>query len=607
MPVPEPGVRPSPEPPPTDASQLAHRAVALVGVLSLALPAAAYFWFIHRYGVNMVWNDQWTDLVLIKHAHTGSLSFSMLWAQHTANRILFPNLIVLALAYTAHYNSVVEEYVSGAMLVAATGLLIVAHRRRSSTTPWLYYCPVALLMFTFVGGNTIYGGGNTLWGFQMAWYLVLLALAATLFLLDRPRFTGLVLAGAIATAVVGSFSALQGLLIWPVGLVLLYLRRRSRGHLMAWIASAVVTGAIYFFHYSSQAGASKPSYVLTDPISAAKFFVFSIGDNIIGQQTVNVPRSTSDADLIVGGIILTLALWLAISCSLRRDATDGSPLGVALICFGLLFTAMITASRAWEGFWQTGRYAMFELLIWVGCYLALLGRVHLRVGLLTGSGSSGSPAGDGLSAAAPRPWPGLVNAVAWPILIGLIVVQVVLGTHYGVTYANSWRQRQLAAADVTSNINKVSDTFLQAEVGQYPPALIRQMAAFAKSQHLNLFDSALATEDAHKGLFPTLQSTVVRPADGARVSGVALLVASVNDNARVAKLQFRITGGSVRNVVIGTGMPTPYGWSLSWDTTTVADGVYTLQSVLEPTGSPEAASVPTYVVVRNRIRKPSSP
>jgi Bacterial Ig domain len=273
----------------------------------------------------------------------------------------------------------------------------------------------------------------------------------------------------------------------------------------------------------------------------------------------------------------------------------------------LLFTAMITASRAWEGFWQTGRYAMFELLIWVGCYLALLGRVNLRVGLLAGGGSSGSLAGDGLSAAATRPWPGLVNAVAWPILIGLIVVQVVLGTHYGVTYANSWRQRQLAAADVTSNINKVSDTFLQAEVGQYSPVLIRQMAAFAKSQHLNLFDTGLATEDARKGIFPTLQSTVVRPADGATVSRVVALVAYVDDNAKVTRLQFRINGGSLRNVVIGTGTPTPYGWILSWDTSTVADGVYALQSVLEPTGIPEAASVPTYVVVRNRIRKPSSP
>ena len=108
------------------------------------------------------------------------------------------------------------------MLVLATGLLILAHRRRSPSTPWIYYCPIAIVMLSFVQYL------NALWGFQMAWYLVMAALALALFLLDRPVVNWLVLAGAIAAAVVGSFSSLQGLLIWPAGLVLLYCRKRQR-------------------------------------------------------------------------------------------------------------------------------------------------------------------------------------------------------------------------------------------------------------------------------------------------------------------------------------------------------------------------------------------
>ena len=57
------------------------------------------------------------------------------------------------------------------MLVAATFLLIHAHKRRSPAVPWLYYCPVVILACSVVQY------GATLWGFQMAWYLVLLALA----------------------------------------------------------------------------------------------------------------------------------------------------------------------------------------------------------------------------------------------------------------------------------------------------------------------------------------------------------------------------------------------------------------------------------------------
>ena len=61
----------------------------------------------------------------------------------------------------------------------------------------------------------------------MAWYLVLLSLAATIALLDRPTLTLPTFVAAAVVAVVGSYSSTQGLLIWPVGLVLLYLRGRT--------------------------------------------------------------------------------------------------------------------------------------------------------------------------------------------------------------------------------------------------------------------------------------------------------------------------------------------------------------------------------------------
>ena len=118
----------------------------------------------------------------------------------------------------------------------------------------------------------------------MAWYLVLLGLAVTLFLLDRPSLTWLVLAGAMAAAVVGSFSSLQGLLIWPMGLVLLYLRRRPWRMIVVWIISAIVTGAIYFYNYNF-ASVSGPSYWLTHPFGATSIFLFSVGNNIVGQKS----------------------------------------------------------------------------------------------------------------------------------------------------------------------------------------------------------------------------------------------------------------------------------------------------------------------------------
>ena len=47
----------------------------------------------------------------------------------------------------------------------------------------------------------------------------------------------------------------------------------------------------------------------------------------------------------------------------------------------------------------------------------------------------------------------------------------------------------------------------------------------------------------------------------------------------VTKVQYEITGGTLNDSVIATATPTIYGWIALWNTTAVANGTYTLQSV----------------------------
>jgi hypothetical protein len=88
--------------------------------------------------------------------------WSSLWALHSDNRVFFPNLIVIGLAHTVSLNVDVEEYLSALMLSGSVALLIWAHKRRSPSTPLLYYCPVAFVMLTLAQSQ------NTLWGQRWA-------------------------------------------------------------------------------------------------------------------------------------------------------------------------------------------------------------------------------------------------------------------------------------------------------------------------------------------------------------------------------------------------------------------------------------------------------
>ena len=80
---------------------------------------------------------------------------------------------------------------------------------------------------------------------------------------------------------------------------------------------------------------------------------------------------------------------------------------------------------------------------------------------------------------------------------------------------------------------------------------------------------------------PTTSVTV--PADNATVSGTTTTLdafaTAQQSGATITKVQFVLTGGTYNKTVIGTGTASHYGYLYSWNTTTVPNGTYTLQSL----------------------------
>jgi hypothetical protein len=84
-------------------------------------------------------------------------------------------------------------------------------------------------------------------------------------------------------------------------------------------------------------------------------------------------------------------------------------------------------------------------------------------------------------------------------------------------------------------------------------------------------------------------TSVVLPSNGASLAGSQSLDAVAFDYGKVTKVEYRLTGGTLNAALIVTGTPTYYGWLAEWDTTTVPNGSYTLQSVAY-----DAAGLSTY-------------
>jgi hypothetical protein len=77
---------------------------------------------------------------------------------------------------------------------------------------------------------------------------------------------------------------------------------------------------------------------------------------------------------------------------------------------------------------------------------------------------------------------------------------------------------------------------------------------------------------------PRPRTSVLIPSNQTTQSGTGVLLdASASPN--VGAVSFELSGGTLNDKVVATAIPTIYGWLAQWDTTTVPDGKYRLQSV----------------------------
>lgn len=460
--------------------RLDRRLLTALTVIGLGVPVAAYLWFVAHYSLNTVVGDQWDDVTLIHNSYLHGFDLSAAWAQHNENRILFPNLIVLLLSRTTHYNVRIEEYLGAVFLLASLALLIATHRRRTAL-PLLYYCPVAILMLSFVQWS------NTTWGFQMAWFLVLLTMAATLYLLDAPDLTRTGFVCAVATAIVASYSSIQGLLIWPVGLLLLYQRRRRWYFAATWAGTGLVVAAIYFHNFRFQNTSLNNSIIRHYPLRAVKSYLFSLGD-VLGFP-ISLRGTANPFIVPLGGVIFALAVLALIFYGLGRDTRSGRPIGIALISIGLLFDAMITEGRIFFGYAAAGasRYTTYDLLVPVGIYLVFVER----------------PRATTVEAASERPflrrWDAITSSLRrssdrWllfagrVIIIGAIAVQLAYGVPNGLRNARANYVYQARGAQVMRNIRHEPALFIVYYLDPFDsaPYLRRQVGVLRRYQ-LSLF------------------------------------------------------------------------------------------------------------------------
>ncbi len=95
-------------------------------------------------------------------------------------------------------------------------------------------------------------------------------------------------------------------------------------------------------------------------------------------------------------------------------------------------------------------------------------------------------------------------------------------------------------------------------------------------------------------------TAVLVPSAGSALRGAsATLDASASDNIALSSVQYVLTGGALNKSVIATATLYYFGWAATWNTTTVPDGTYTLQSLATDKAGNTKYSAGVSVIVDN--------
>ena len=406
--------------------------------LTGSLLAALYLLFVWTYAVDVPRDDDGGTVLLVHSALHGQFSFSYFWAQHLESRIFVLNLIFLAIGYLDHLDLRTVMILSALILIGAFFLLLRLFRayldRPLTVLPVLL---VGLVWFSLIDVT------NALWAFQVAWYVILFCLIVIPYLLLVSRWPRtLNVALAIAAAVVATFSALQGVIAWPVGLLLLFWAtpslRRTIIDVSCWLLSCALSAVAFLHGYiiSAATGLCPPThdctlgYSLEHPVSLARFILVLVGESF---RTFHGLSTLSYE--VVGAILISLALVVVVQ-SIRELRTGKSriPLPLTLVGVGLTFDVVIALGRLGFGDTATGQYAMPQTLLLAGLIIFAVPRMPLGSGVQALSGFA---------------------LLGYSAIVIIVIAQTVIATDFGLHQANAIKQSADLQARVDANFARI--------------------------------------------------------------------------------------------------------------------------------------------------------
>lgn len=339
-------------------------------VVLTAAPLIYLIYVMTKWAVDVPYWDQWDFAPLLLKSYDGHVTFADLFAQHNEHRIVFPRLLMLALARLTAWNILYEQGAS-VVLAAAIWLVLAFQTKRlvrlaGSAGPIWALPMISLVVFSLAQQE------NWFWGWQLQIFMNVLAAVAGMVVLagswpSRTRF-----AGAVALSVVAAYSFANGVVCWPAGLIVLLLtgpsglKRVLNARIGLWIVSAAISTGVYLRHFQRPPNHPPMDFFIKHPVIWLKYVFAYLGGPLSMYR---------DAAAVAAGLVclalFCFSIWLILRMRLSRIEVLSPLIGIASYAVG---TAMLAGiGRAGVSVHQAlaSRYTTSSNLLWI-CTIVLL-------------------------------------------------------------------------------------------------------------------------------------------------------------------------------------------------------------------------------------------
>lgn len=278
----------------------------LITCLLISVPILLFTAVWMEYAVNIPhWDDfvlKWLPLVVERQTEIKG-SIYQFFKQHNEHRIVYDRVIAYLDYKVFGKINFLHLMAIGNLSLLGLPAIYGAELRRSGRR-LLYLVPLAFVLFNLSQWENMFWGMAALQNFTVVLWVLWAVHGLTHWMSPRSLIVTFGL-GVLATLTSGN-----GLLIWPIGIILLLLQRRWT-YLIRWFGGAIIIVVLYFIGYIKPSANPRAGGNLIDLLNGWMAFIGSAGEII--------PLGSPLYTCTILGTFLTVCVIVVLYVQLTRD------------------------------------------------------------------------------------------------------------------------------------------------------------------------------------------------------------------------------------------------------------------------------------------------